>query len=101
VSCTVDDEIERMFRVTDLMITAHSILRDRFRRRALALDVCLLVGSAALAVIAVIEPSKIQSIIGQDIPVSLLGALVGLFVVTASIVQLRVDWQERASWESR
>lgn len=98
---TVDDEIERMFRVTDQMATAHSILRDRFRWRALTVDVCLLVGSACLTALALLEPSTIQGLIRTDVSVGLLRALVGLFTFTASIVQLKVDWRGRSALHAR
>jgi len=97
----VDDEIERMFRVTDQMATAHSILRDRLRSRALIVEVCLLLGSAGLTTLALLDPSSVQAFLKTDISVSLLRALVGLFTFTASIVQLKVDWRGRGGLHAR
>src|SRR3990172_13042104 len=45
-------EAIRRFRVLDFMLSAHSILRDRMRRRAVALDLALFAVAIALCATA-------------------------------------------------
>ena len=86
-----------MRRVGDLLITCHCILRDRFDRRAVMLDVFLLVGSLLVAVLALASPEIRQVLLGDVIqPDSAIG-LVGLIIFALSVVSMRVDWAHRGA----
>ena len=51
------EEAERRYRVADMMITAHSALRDRYAHRAVALDVLILLASVAITALALADES--------------------------------------------
>jgi len=91
------DELQRMQRVTDQSITAHSILRDRYSRRALLIDILMLVASALVAVGTFTGGDTLQILArGYDHPKVILGLIsVGVFVL--SLIQFKVGWKERAS----
>ena len=46
-------EVQRRYRVADMMITIHSILRDSYKRRSLALDLVIFSSSVLIAALAV------------------------------------------------
>ncbi len=50
------EEIERIRRVSDLLCSGHAVLRDRFARRALLLDLSVLGLSTWLVALAFVEP---------------------------------------------
>lgn len=91
------DELQRMQRVTDQSITAHSILRDRYSNRALWVDILMLVASATVAVGTFAGDDILQMLMGgHDHPRVILGLVsVGVFVL--SLIQFKVGWKERAS----
>ena len=51
------DEIERIRGVSDMLCTAHAGLRDRYARRALALDLSILALATWLSAIAFVASS--------------------------------------------
>ncbi len=91
------DEIRRMRRVADLLITCHCILRDRFDRRAVLLDVFLLIGSLLVAVLALSSAEIRRVILGDIIRTDSAIGLVGLLLFALSVVSIRVDWAHRGA----
>lgn len=84
------DEIERQERVTDQMLTGHSILRDRYRRRERALNLAVLAASLAILVISFLASDWID---GARNVVGVLAAI----VFFAALVEARVDLRGRAA----
>jgi hypothetical protein len=89
--------IRRDFRVLDQSITAFSILRDRYRRRSTALTVAMVAAGVAL-VLLTFGAEEVLMTLGLDgaggrVWIGIFGSL----VFVASLVELRVDWQGRAS----
>lgn len=86
-------EIERVRRVSDTLCSGHASLRDKFRTRALLLDLAILALSAWLVALAFVD-AEIGAMLtpfglGSPLWVGLLA--VGTFVLT--LVQLKTDWK--------
>jgi hypothetical protein len=101
MSVTPLDELQRVRRVSDSLCTAHAVLRDRFARRALVLDVVILGLSTWLVAVAFVEPY-----IGAKLtpyswdPQIWIGALAtATFFLT--VVQIKTDWKARADAHRR
>lgn len=95
-SSTHLSEIRRIKRVSDMQITAHAILRDRFLRRATALDLSILILSIWIAVFSISPPNFLEIINPTGMPNEEALAGVALILVTASIVQFKVDWKGKS-----
>jgi len=95
------DEVERMYRVSDLMVTAHSTLRDRYVFRARLLDVLLLVGGALVAAFTFVDPAIAKVILPSTFPAPVLVGLTGIGIFAASLVQMKMDWNARAALHGR
>jgi hypothetical protein len=79
------------------MLTAHSILRDRFARRASVFDIVLLALSAILCGTTFLDPALVKYFhLDPEAIRSVLGAC-AILVFILSIVGLRVDWKERSA----
>ena len=94
-------EMERMYRVSDQMITAHSLLGSSFRRRALGVDLIVLVGSGLSASLAFVDPTIARFLIPTSIPPQVAIGLISILVCIITLVQLRVDWSGKAALHSR
>ncbi len=85
----------------DMLCTAHAGLRDRYRRRALLLDVAILVLSVFLVAQTFADPlvkGKLN-LFGLDLGVWL--GLLATSVFALSVVQLRVNWKATTEAHSR
>ncbi len=95
------EELERIRRVADQLCTAHASLRDRYARRALTLDICVLLGSAWLTSLAFIQPSLHQWIVPPNIEPTIWNGLIGFFIFCLVLIQLKTDWKSKAEAHSR
>ncbi len=95
------EEVTRRHRVMDQMLTAHSILRDRYGFRAVVLDVLVLVFSATLVATSFLDPALLHwlNLSDQAARITIGIASVGVFII--SLFQLRVDWKVRAASHNR
>ncbi len=89
---SIEEENERQYRVIDQMLTMHAVLRDRYNRRALYLNLILLVGAIVLN--AFVFASEIVS---RLLSISLEHArdaigFISVLLLAASIVEYRVNW---------
>ena len=91
-----NDELKRQSRVTDQMVTAYSILRDRYAARATSLTLGIL-GSSVVLVACTFLPGYALSNVGLSpfFTKIIIGAF-SSFVLFLSIAELRVDWRERS-----
>jgi hypothetical protein len=90
---TLSTEIERQYRTVDQMISMHSSLGQRYGRRALALNLCLLVSSAILCSLS-FAPDNLLTIIGlNERTARFVTGAAGVLVFAMAIVELRVSWQ--------
>jgi hypothetical protein len=90
-----------MFRVSDLMITAHSTLRDRYAFRARATDIALLVGGALVATFTFLDPGVARILLPSRLPAAVLVGLAGVGIFVASLVQMKMDWNGRSALHGR
>jgi len=95
------EEIERIRRVSDLLCTGHAVLRDRFARRALLLDLSVLGLSTWLVALAFVEPriGVRLSPFGWDS--KLWAGLLAVATFFLTVVQLKTDWKGRADAHKR
>jgi hypothetical protein len=96
-SADIESELRRRERISDQMLTAHSILRDRYSRRALALDILLVFAGSLLCATTFLDPSVGKYIgVGTDGLRFILGAS-SISVFILSLIVLRVDWKEKTT----
>jgi hypothetical protein len=98
---SVQSEIDRMFRVSDLMITAHSTLRDRYAVRARATDIALLVGGALVTSFTFLDPGIAKIVLPSGLPAAVVVGLAGVGIFVASLVQMKMDWNGRSALHGR
>jgi hypothetical protein len=89
-------EFSRKRRVLDQMLTGHSLLRDRYKRHALALSLLTLALSIVATSIAFLSGESMFSVLGVQARAQIwIGSLTTiLFFLT--LVDLLVHWRERA-----
>lgn len=97
----LSDEFHDRVRLYDQMCTMHSMMRDRFARRARVLDVTLLIASGCVAAVTFVG-NDIVSFLGftETGAKVLLGAASTLVFITGLAVS-RVDWKAAAERHSR
>jgi hypothetical protein len=90
------NELKRMRRVTDTMLSAHSQLRDRYRRRALSLTLLIIALSIATASLAFAADDSTVAFIYIHARLSRWVAVVSLVIFFLSMADLIFDWRFRA-----
>jgi hypothetical protein len=95
------EEVERIRRVADQLCTAHASLRDRFKRRALLLDIIILLASAWLTAVAFADSRFDKWLIPFGIDSHLWIGLFGVIVFFLTIIQFKVDWSGKAEAHAR
>lgn len=94
-------ELRRKLRVADQLVSGHSVLRDRLRRRSMVIEILILVASGVLAALVFVDPVLAASLVPYEwSPKGAIGVL-ALFTFLASIVLLRVDWSGRSALHGR
>lgn len=91
------DEIIRIKRVSSMMITAHSVLRDRYSSLSSFFENSLLVASAFLNGLIFIDANFIYNLTG--ITPNYQKVCMGLFsilIFAISVVLIQVKWKEKA-----
>jgi hypothetical protein len=93
----ISEDLERTIRVSDQSCTAHAVLRDRYRRRSTGLDLAILLTSGWLVATVWIQPSIADRLTPIYISREIWLGLLSLFTFGLSLVQLQVNWKERAN----
>jgi hypothetical protein len=90
-------EIQRQKRVLSMMITAHSVLRDRYLRLSSTFEISLLAASVILNAFVFIDDVYISRMtnISSDDQKMVIG-IFSIIVFAISIVLLQVQWKEKA-----
>lgn len=78
------------------MLSMHSTLRDRLRRKALILDLIGLVGAILIVVGTVADPTLAGALSISSATLDVVVAALGMAIFAASLIALRVDWVEAA-----
>ena len=94
-------EMERIKRVSDMLVTAHANMRDRFNLRATLLDLTIIALSTWLTAVVFIEPRINVKLTPFGIDSQIWVGLLGIFTFFLSILQFRVDWKGRADAHKR
>jgi hypothetical protein len=86
-------ELERIKRVSDQLVTAHSVLRDRYARRAFFIDITILGSTLWLTAMAFVNPEIGVELTPHGLSKDLWLGLLSVVAFFLSIVQIRVDWK--------
>lgn len=95
------EEIGRIRRVSDQLCTAHAALSGRFSRRALALDVIVLILSALVTALAFVDPKLLHHVAPESIDPALMVGFFGLVVFCLTLIQTKTDWRGRGEAHKR
>jgi hypothetical protein len=95
------EELKRIRRVADMLCTGHAVLRDRYGRRALVIDIATLAFSTWVVALAFVSPEIATRLTPSHVdPTIWLGILsAGTFFLT--LVQMKTDWKSRADAHKR
>jgi len=93
--CKADlrSEVSRIRRVSDQLCSAHAALRDKFNRRAIILDVSLLLLSAWVTIVSVVDQRYVAFLTPFGFDSQLWAGLLGLTVFILTLFQFKVDWK--------
>lgn len=90
-------DVQRYERVSDMMLTMHSLLRDRFSFRARLFDISLLVVAVILCSLTFLDPALIDFFKIDPMVTRVVIGICAIGVFLLSVVSLRVEWKERAA----
>lgn len=90
------DELKHHSRVIDMLLTMHSVLRDRNSRHALLLDILLLISSVILATTVWLDPEVPRDLGFSQDSSKLVVGVSSTLVFAISLIHLRVDWKGTA-----
>lgn len=86
-------EVERIKRVSDMLCSAHSGLRDRYARRARFLDIGILAFSTWLTALAFVQPGVRASLFPLRLDPQISSGILAVCTFFLSLVQFKVDWK--------
>lgn len=86
------EEYRKSFRVLDRMLTGHSILRDRYSRRATAMTLAIVALSVAATAVAFAEAGPVK-VAGLELEFQEWVGIFGALIFTLSLIDLYVDWR--------
>lgn len=96
------EEINRSMKVISMLMTGHSVLRDRYRFISSFLEIVLLIGSIILNVVVFIDDKYIFKMSGVTADTQkLIAGITSIVVFTISILLLQVRWKEKAEDHSK
>lgn len=95
-------EFERKKRVADMLITAHSILGERYRQISVFFDISLMLTSFVVLLLSILDlaaPAIVTDILGNlGRPAIAVGAII-IFVL--SVIEWRVSWKGKSEGHIR
>ena len=95
-------EIQRQKKVLGMMMTAHSVLRDRFLFYSSFFEITLLISAVILNVVVFIDEQYIFRMTGIDGDAQkLIAGTASIIVFAISVVLLQVRWKEKAENHSK
>jgi hypothetical protein len=89
---------ERRWRRIDWMLTAHSVLRDRYTKRSQALTLAVVVLSIIGLVFALANGEKDVDLLGKQMKLQNFLAVLLALTFLIGLIDLVVDWRRRA-WQ--
>lgn len=94
-------ELERIRRVADMLCSSHAALRDRYAKRAMALDLSILALTAWLSALAFVAPRINISLTPFGFDPQIWTGLLSITTLLLAIVQLKTDWKGRSDAHRR
>lgn len=94
-------EIRRRYRVADMMITMHSILRDTYSFRTIVLDSAIFLSSIVIAALAFVDPDLLDWLPWAADSTRIMIGLVAVFTFFIGLVSARVDWKGKSDAHAR
>lgn len=91
------EEYERMWRVLDMSLSAHSLLRDRYRRRHLGLTLLVMALSIVATSLALLSSDRILRVGRFSARLDVLLGVLTALIFFLALVDLIVDWR-RLAW---
>lgn len=88
--------LERTLRVADQSCTAYAILRDKYRERALAVDILILLASTWLTSLSFVRDDIAVLVTPGNFSKDFWQGLLSITVFSFSLLQLQVNWKGRA-----
>ena len=85
-----------MFRVLDTMLSAHSRLRDRYRRRIKVLTLAILLLSLAATALAFLTGDRNLNVGGRFVRLQIIVGALTLMIFALSLLELVVGWSRKA-----
>lgn len=86
-------ELERITGVCDLLVSAHSALRDRYGHWAFLNDITIFAATLWLTAIAFVNPALGSELTPHGLSTDQWHGLLAMVAFFLSIVQIRVDWK--------
>jgi len=93
---TAKEEVQRIKRVSDQLCTCHSILGDRFRRRAHILTTIIFASSTWMLALVFVEPTIGKKLSPYGIDHTLWIGVLSIITFFVSILELLLNWRECA-----
>ena len=84
-----------------MLVTAHSVLRDRYDRRAFLIDITILGATLWLTAMAFVEPTIGVALTPRGLSKDLWLGLLSVAAFFLSMVQIRVDWKGKKDAHAR
>lgn len=94
-------ELERIRKVSDMLCTAHSGLRDRYSSYSFWIEILVLILSTWLLALTFVEPQLNISLTPFGLNPTLWIGLIGVFTFGLTVIQMKADWSGRADGHQR
>jgi len=92
---SIRDELDKQCKIIDMMLTAHSRLRDQNNFRSCFIDLVIFCSSIVLIATLFLDPLILQYLsISQDLARLIIG-ISTIIIFIFSFVSLRVDWKQK------
>lgn len=90
------NELERIRRVSDMLVSMHSILRDEYSRKSIVVDCSLFGSSIILVALVFVDPLLLGWLPLSATASRILLGVFALVIFFISLVIFRVDWKSRS-----
>lgn len=94
-------ELEGIKLVSEQLVTAHSVLRDRYARRAFVIDITILGSTLWLTAMSLVNPVMGVELTPGGLSRDLWLGVLSVVAFFLSIVQIRVDWKGKENAHAR
>lgn len=95
--CGVTDYLKSKKRISDMLITMHSTLRDEYHHKALTVAIIVMGGSLWITALAFGSDDLIKNLTPFDIPPKIWIGFISVSVFFLSLIELKIDWKGKAN----